>query len=85
MPSAPTGLDRIDPIERPPRDGLDHDRPDDVDQIGPDLLCFASDYPHPEGTSDPIAKFEASMTNCDQATMDAFYHGNMADVMGISI
>jgi predicted TIM-barrel fold metal-dependent hydrolase len=56
-----------------------------IDNVGPELLVFASDYPHPEGTSDPIRKFEAAMTNCDQATMDAFYHGNMAELMGISI
>jgi predicted TIM-barrel fold metal-dependent hydrolase len=56
-----------------------------IDNVGPELLVFASDYPHPEGTSDPIRKFEAAMASCDQATMDAFYHGNMAELMGISI
>lgn len=56
-----------------------------IDNVGPEMLVFASDYPHPEGTSDPIKKFEATMGNCDQATMDAFYHGNMAELMGINI
>jgi len=45
---------------------------------------FASDYPHPEGTADPIGKFEASMGECDTNTMDAFYYGNMADLMGLA-
>jgi len=54
-----------------------------IKNVGPDLLCFASDYPHPEGTSDPIRKFEATMQECDQATMDAFYHGNIEALMGI--
>ena len=54
-----------------------------IDNVGPELLVFASDYPHPEGTSDPIAKFEATMTNCDAAAFEAFFHGNMEDVMGI--
>jgi predicted TIM-barrel fold metal-dependent hydrolase len=53
-----------------------------IDDVGPDLLVFGSDYPHPEGTNSPIERFEATMKNCDQATMDAFYHGNMLDVMG---
>ena len=53
-----------------------------IDNVGPEMLVFASDYPHPEGTSDPIGKFEAEMSNCDQATMDAFYHGNMEELMG---
>lgn len=56
-----------------------------VDQVGPELLVFASDYPHPEGTSDPIRKFEATMQDCSQAAMDGFYHGNMEDVMGLKL
>lgn len=52
-----------------------------IDQVGPEMLVFASDYPHPEGTNDPIGRFEATMQNCDQATMDAFYHGNMEQLM----
>ena len=56
-----------------------------ADNVGPEMLVFASDYPHPEGGADPIRKFEASMENCDQATMDAFYFGNMAEVMGIAV
>lgn len=54
-----------------------------IENVGPELLVFASDYTHPKGTSDPIAKFEATMTECDQATMDAFYYGNMAELMGL--
>ncbi|HIG43870.1 MAG: amidohydrolase family protein [bacterium] len=55
-----------------------------IDNIGPDLLCYASDYPHPEGTSDPIRKFEATMEDCDEATMNAFYHGNIQELMGLA-
>jgi predicted TIM-barrel fold metal-dependent hydrolase len=54
-----------------------------IQNVGPELLVFASDYTHPEGTSDPIGKFEATMTGCDPKTFDAFYHGNMASLMGI--
>ena len=53
-----------------------------IENAGPELLVFGSDYPHPEGTSNPIAKFEATMLGCDASVMDAFYHGNMLDVMG---
>lgn len=52
-----------------------------IDSIGPDMLVFASDYPHPEGTSDPIKGFERSMPNCDQEVMDKFYYGNMLELM----
>ena len=55
-----------------------------IDNIGTDMLVFASDYPHPEGTSDPISKFEATMADCDEATMDKFYFRNMEELMGVS-
>jgi predicted TIM-barrel fold metal-dependent hydrolase len=55
-----------------------------IDNVGPEMLVFASDYPHPEGTSDPIRKFEATMDNCSPETMAAFYHGNMEELMGVS-
>jgi predicted TIM-barrel fold metal-dependent hydrolase len=54
-----------------------------IQNIGPELLVFASDYTHPEGTSDPIGKFEATLRDCDQTTLDAFYHGNMTELMGL--
>ena len=56
-----------------------------IENVGREMIVFASDYPHPEGTSDPIRKFEAAMSNCDQTTMDAFYHGNMEELMGITL
>ena len=56
-----------------------------IENIGPNMLVYASDYPHPEGTSDPIRKFEATMTECDEKIMDAFYHGNMEELMGIKL
>lgn len=55
-----------------------------IDNVGPDMLCFASDYPHPEGTGDPIGKFERNMPGCDQETMDKFYYGNMLELMNVS-
>ncbi len=56
-----------------------------TEQVGPEMLVFASDYPHPEGTADPIRKFEATMTECDDATMARFYHGNMEELMDIRL
>ncbi|MCH2187965.1 amidohydrolase [Myxococcota bacterium] len=55
-----------------------------IENVGPEMLVFASDYPHPEGTSDPIRKFEATMTECDEITRKAFYYDNMANWMGLS-
>ena len=55
-----------------------------IAEVGPEMLVYASDYPHPEGSADPIGKFEDAMPGCDSATLDAFYYGNMAAVMGLS-
>jgi predicted TIM-barrel fold metal-dependent hydrolase len=52
--------------------------------VGPELLVFASDYTHPEGTSDPIVKFEATMTDCTPETIERFYYGNMAELLELS-
>ncbi len=49
-----------------------------LDQAGADLFMFSSDYPHPEGTKDPIGRFEATMDTSDQSTMTGFYSTNFA-------
>ena len=53
-----------------------------VEQAGPELFMFSTDYPHPEGGRDPLAKFAETMTDLDEATQDRFYHGNMAELLG---
>ncbi|HJM73552.1 MAG TPA: amidohydrolase family protein, partial [Acidimicrobiales bacterium] len=53
-----------------------------IEQLGPDMLCFASDYPHPEGSNDPIRKFEATMDGVDPAALEAFYAGNVERFLG---
>lgn len=55
-----------------------------IEQLGPDMLCFASDYPHPEGSSDPIGKFEATMDGVEQSAVEAFYAGNMERFLGVA-
>ena len=56
-----------------------------IENVGSELLVFGSDYPHPEGTSDPIGLHEKSMKGCDQETLDRFYYRNMEDLMGIEL
>lgn len=54
-----------------------------IENTGPEMLVFATDYTHPEGGTDPISKFEATLEGCDQTTLDAFYYGNIANVIGL--
>ena len=48
-----------------------------MEQLGPEMLCFASDYLHPEGLRDPVGKFEAAMEDVSQADLDAFFAGTI--------
>ena len=50
---------------------------------GPDLFMFSSDYPHPEGTNDPLGRFERTMGAVDEAEKDLFYRGNFEQMMGV--
>jgi len=47
-----------------------------------DLLMFASDYPHHEGTDDPIGRFERTMEGASDAARAKFYNVNFRAFMG---
>ncbi|HEV7761290.1 MAG TPA: amidohydrolase family protein [Acidimicrobiales bacterium] len=54
---------------------------DIIDQVGEDMLLFSSDYPHPEGTRDPLGRFQATMDGVSASAEEKFYSGNFADMM----
>ena len=53
-----------------------------IEQAGDDLFMFSTDYPHPEGGRDPLAKFEQAMPDVSDAARHRFYYQNMADLLG---
>ena len=53
-----------------------------IEQAGADLFMFSTDYPHPEGGRDPLAKFEAAMPDVSEEDRHRFYYQNMADLLG---
>ena len=53
-----------------------------IEQAGPGLFMFSTDYPHPEGGTDPIAKFEAAIDGVSEGDRQRFYSGNFAELMG---
>jgi predicted TIM-barrel fold metal-dependent hydrolase len=53
-----------------------------VEQAGPELFLFSSDYPHPEGGRDPIARFEASLGDASEPVRERFYARNFEEMMG---
>ena len=55
-----------------------------IKDAGPDLFMFSTDYPHPEGTKDPLGKFERTMTELDEPAKDMFYRTNFEAMMGMT-
>jgi predicted TIM-barrel fold metal-dependent hydrolase len=55
-----------------------------IKDAGADLFLFSSDYPHPEGTTDPLARFERTMEGIDESAKDKFYRTNFEQMMGIA-
>lgn len=55
-----------------------------IREAGPDLFLFSSDYPHPEGTTDPLGRFERYLEGFDEDVKDQFYRRNYEAMMGMS-
>jgi hypothetical protein len=53
-----------------------------IEQAGSELFMFSSDYPHPEGSTDPLAKFEATLDGIGGPALDRFYSENFLELMG---
>ncbi|MFZ5669719.1 MAG: amidohydrolase family protein [Pseudomonadota bacterium] len=47
---------------------------------GEELFLFSSDFPHPEGTRDPIGRFEATFEGLSEDAKDRFYRRNFEDM-----
>lgn len=61
---------------------------EDVGEIirsgGEELFLFSSDYPHPEGTNDPLGRFERYLEGFDENAKDRFYRRNFEEMMSMS-
>lgn len=55
-----------------------------IEQIGADLVMFSSDFPHPEGGRDPLAKFEKALNESSIAEdkRERFYTSNFVEFLG---
>ena len=53
--------------------------------VGPDILMFNTDYPHPEGGKDPFGDYERSLdaVNATPDELDRFYCRNYEDYLGL--
>jgi len=53
-----------------------------IEQAGAELFMFSTDYPHPEGGKDPLAKFEETLTTTSESDRSRFFCNNMMELMG---
>jgi predicted TIM-barrel fold metal-dependent hydrolase len=53
-----------------------------VEQAGPEICLFSSDYPHVEGGRRPYERFEASLGDASDEVRQRFYCDNFLDLMG---
>lgn len=56
-----------------------------VDQVGPDICMFSTDYPHVEGGRRPYERFERSLGAADASIRQRFYADNFIDLMGSAL
>jgi uncharacterized protein len=53
-----------------------------VERTGAELYLFSTDFPHDEGSLDPIAEFQAKAPELTERERELFYRGNFEELMG---
>jgi len=56
-----------------------------IEQSGPEVCLFSSDYPHAEGGRNPLKRFDDSLVGRSRSEIDRFYADNFLDLMGNSL
>ena len=54
-----------------------------LEQCGPELFMFSTDYPHPEGGRRPFEVFADAVAGFDQSSRDRFFWRNGAELFGL--
>ncbi len=52
-----------------------------IEQAGEELFMFSTDFPHPEGGKDPLAKFDEALATTDEGAKARFFHDNMDELL----
>ena len=47
-----------------------------IEQAGPDVCMFSSDFPHVEGGRNPLRRFDNEVAHLDADVQDAFFRTN---------
>ncbi len=54
-----------------------------IEQCGPELFMFSTDYPHPEGGRRPFEIFGEAVSGFDAEAQDQFFWRNGAELLGL--
>src|SRR5580692_3863351 len=55
-----------------------------IEQCGPELFMFSTDYPHPEGGRHPFEIFGEAMAGFDEVAQERFFWRNGAELLGLA-
>jgi predicted TIM-barrel fold metal-dependent hydrolase len=56
-----------------------------IEQSGPEICLFSSDWPHVEGGRNPMKRFADSLADTPEASQRRFYCDNFVDLMGAGL
>ena len=56
-----------------------------IENSGPEVCLFSSDYPHVEGGRNPLRRFEAALVGISEPDRRRFYRDNFVDLMGSAL
>jgi uncharacterized protein len=56
-----------------------------IRDAGAELFMFSSDYPHPEGTDDPIGRFERTFNDISEEAKNKFYSENFQEMFAAAL
>jgi len=66
---------RVTPYPTEPTDWV-------IEQAGPNIFMFSSDYPHVEGGRNPMGRFEKATSQFNESGKDKFFRANFEELMG---
>jgi predicted TIM-barrel fold metal-dependent hydrolase len=56
-----------------------------IENSGPEICLFSSDFPHVEGGRNPLKRFGESLKGVSEADQRRFYRDNFIDLMGAGL
>ena len=56
-----------------------------IDNSGPEVCLFSSDWPHVEGGRNPLKRFSQSLQGISAEAQQRFYRDNFIDLMGAGL